>query len=55
MSISNTKETSVEVMIEVELSKPFYIYQQKFDHVLGDGTTLSAWGGGYVISPKPLT
>lgn len=56
MAISNTAEKTEEVEIEVDFSGPFYIYQQLFQNVLGNGQTLNCWGsGGIIISPKPLT
>lgn len=53
-SVRNTGETTTDMQIKVDLSGPVFIYQQKFDCEIGDGSILSCWGGGYIISPKAI-
>lgn len=53
-SIVNKAEYTEKVKIKVSLSEPIYIYQTKFSVTLGDDSTFSAWGSGWIISSKPL-
>lgn len=53
-SIQNTAEESRSSEYYLDLSTPFYIYQEKFTHFLGDGSTLSIWNTNIIVSPTPL-
>ncbi len=53
-SIINSQERSEKVTITLNLEEPVYVYQTSFAAVMADGTTLNAWGTGYIISSKPI-
>lgn len=52
--ISNQKVETQKIKVQVRGDKPCYIYQMAFDVTCGD-EFFQVWGGGWTMSPKPLT
>lgn len=53
-TITNSAERTTTDKINLSLCSPVYVYQTNFAALMADGTTISGWGTGHIVSPVPI-